>query len=106
MGLETSRSITHIVQKQSYHIDMEVKIAHNPGNKILKKKEAEMEYEGSVRLTIADKGFTISGMMEPGEDFSDMCNRLTKLAIFKLSDSLYPSKRVQQVKFKTIKEKE
>jgi len=105
MGLEASRSITHIVQKQTYRIDMEVKVVHNPGNKILKKKDAEMEYEGSVRIAIADKGFTTSGMMEPGEDFTDMLNRLTKLSVFKLSDNLYPSKRVQQVKFKTIAEK-
>ena len=105
MPLETSRSIKHVVQNQSYNINMEVSITHNPGNKILKKKAMEMEYEGKVRLSIADKGFTVTAMMEEGEDFGDMSNRLTKLAIFKLADSLYPSKHVNTLKFKLVKEK-
>jgi len=105
MPLETSRSIKHVVQQQSYNINMDVKITFNPQNKILKQADEGKEYEGTVRLSIADKGFTVSGMIEEGEDFTDMANRLTKLAIFKLADSLYPSKRVAQVQFKTREEK-
>jgi len=105
MAIETSRSIKHEVQNQTYAINMSISIMHNPRNKVLKKKEQEMEYEGKVRLSIADKGFTVTAMMEEGEDFGDMSNRLTKLAIFKLADSLYPSKHVNTLKFKLVKEK-
>lgn len=105
MPLETSRSIKHVVQQQAFKIDMEVKVTFNPTNKILKQAEEGDEYQASVRVSIADKGFTVTDMMAKGEDFTDMCNRLTKLAIFKLADNLYPSKKVEQVSFKTLKDK-
>ena len=73
---------------------------HNPQNKYLKKDQVEKEYEGSVKVKIADKGFTVSDKMAEGEDIKDLSNRLTKLAIFKLADSLYPSQHVNHIKFK------
>jgi len=98
MALEISRPVRHMVQKQTFKIDMEVRVLFNPQNKLLKKAEERMAYEGSVSMKIADKGFTITSMIEEGEDYSNMSNRLTKLAIIKLADSLYPAKTVHIAK--------
>ncbi len=105
MGIEYSQSIRHTVQEQSYKIDLEYKIIHNPGNKKLRKADVEKEYQGTVKLSIADKGFAMTSMLEEDEDFHDMMNRLTKLAIFKLTDSLFPSKRTVEMKFMKPKKK-
>jgi len=100
MGLPVSRTISHAVQQQTYNLDMEIKILHNTGNLILKKNQSDAEYTGSVKIRVAGKTLATSDKIEEGETLGDMCNRLTKLAMFKLADNLYPSTRVSKLTFK------
>jgi hypothetical protein len=96
-GPEISRSIKHATQSQQFVINLNVKIEHNPMNKILKKKAVEQEYYGTVSAKISDKGFTVSGKLDEDEAIGDMMNRLTKLAIYKLADQLYPSEKSHKI---------
>ena len=100
---KVSRPVSHCTQRQSYVVKMESKIMFNPQNKLLRKGEEAQEYEGTFSLSIAGKGVTITDKMHDGENFTDMMNRVGKIAAYKLLDTLFPTDRAKELKPKKSK---
>jgi len=105
MPLQVSRPISHSVQSQTYKIDLETKILFNPGNKLLKKSQESLEYQGIVSISVSDNKIVKSDFLCEGENYFDLINRVSKIAVLSLMDKLFPSDKLKEIAIIDLKKK-
>jgi len=89
--MDESLSVKHVVQSQTYVMKIHVSITFNPQNKRLTEEEAVLEHQGNVVIDLGGHSFGVKGFIREGENYSDLTNRLMKVAILKASNKLFPT---------------